>query len=113
MIKKLLASNKNLYQLIEPYRILLLIGEVGAGKTTFVRNYLKSELVQSPTFTFLNVYHIEGKVFHHFDLYHSSSINEIIESIENPEVDKIFIEWPNDPLINLCKTDSCIINFNV
>jgi tRNA threonylcarbamoyladenosine biosynthesis protein TsaE len=59
---------------VQPGDIICLFGDLGAGKTTFVRGFLagfhtqKDQEVQSPTFTFLNVY--EGKhPVYHFDLY--------------------------------------------
>lgn len=58
---------------IGPSDTICLFGDLGAGKTTFVKGLVKSfgvapEQVSSPTFVYLNIY--QGPVsFYHFDLY--------------------------------------------
>ncbi len=88
---------------------VLLIGEVGAGKTTFVRgfasNWQLETMVSSPTFTIMNDYS-NGKVkLYHFDFYRLNTIDEIMEiGIEDfiLQSDYSFIEWPEKalPLFN-------------
>ncbi len=83
-------------------RIILLTGELGAGKTTFVKHFLNSYLkepieVDSPTFSIVNTYASEGSSFHHFDLYRLDSLEEIediglMEYLESGSL--CFIEWP-------------------
>lgn len=57
-----------------------LIGDLGAGKTCFVRGLLKgleaSDQVQSPTYTLVNTYDCEPPV-HHFDLYRLESYDDL------------------------------------
>jgi len=52
--------------------VVALYGDLGAGKTTFVKAAVSvlapDVLVQSPTFTYLNIYEATALVFH-FDLY--------------------------------------------
>ena len=52
--------------------VLLLQGDLGAGKTEFVKGLAEglqvTDLVTSPTFTLLNVYH-GAMPLYHFDLY--------------------------------------------
>lgn len=58
---------------LKPDSIVCLFGELGAGKTTFVRGIAEGleidpSQVSSPTFVYLNIY--EGKKpLYHFDLY--------------------------------------------
>ena len=59
------------HQMASPNLVLALVGDLGAGKTTFLKGFISTasgvspEEIQSPTFTFLQSYnHI-----HHFDLY--------------------------------------------
>lgn len=54
--------------------IVAFFGDLGAGKTTFIRGLVEGiggtdlKDVCSPTFTFLNIYHA-NKMIYHFDLY--------------------------------------------
>jgi tRNA threonylcarbamoyladenosine biosynthesis protein TsaE len=64
--------------------IWLLEGEMGAGKTTFVRqcgDYLGFvEPVQSPTFSIVNEYRANnGNIYYHFDFYRINSEREAFE----------------------------------
>lgn len=82
--------------------IILLRGDLGAGKTTFVKhfvNYTGGELsdVDSPTFSIVNTYKSTSKPVHHFDLYRLNSAEEIedigfMEYIDSGDL--CFIEWP-------------------
>ena len=54
------------------YRTFLLYGEMGSGKTTFVRGFVRAagyEGVRSPTFTMVTVYPTRYGPIHHVDLY--------------------------------------------
>ena len=85
--------------------IFLLFGEMGVGKTTFVKylinnlQYLsKSKLteVTSPTFNIMNEYDIGGLLIKHYDLYRLKSSNELEDLNLFDENDKavLLIEWP-------------------
>ena len=92
--------------------IVFLIGEMGVGKTTFVR-YLINEFqkknnldlteVTSPTFNILNEYQIEDINIKHYDLYRLKEFNEInnLGILEDTENSLILIEWPTLLLDNL------------
>lgn len=81
--------------------ILLLKGNLGAGKTTFTQYLLKnlgsSDEVSSPTYAIVNEYHSpNGKIFH-FDLYRMKNIGEVYdigieEYLDNAAL--CIIEWP-------------------
>lgn len=81
--------------------ILLLKGNLGAGKTTFTQYLLKnlgsSDEVSSPTYAIVNEYHSpNGKIFH-FDLYRMKNIDEVYdigieEYLDNAAL--CIIEWP-------------------
>lgn len=74
-------------------------GEMGAGKTTFVRTFVGlfdiRDNVNSPSFSLLNIYG-NGRI-HHFDLYRLRSVQEVedLGFSEIWESDTVsLIEWP-------------------
>jgi tRNA threonylcarbamoyladenosine biosynthesis protein TsaE len=73
---------KKLGQLLPPNSILLLAGNLGAGKTTFVQGLAAGldipESVESPTFTLINEYTTGRIPLYHLDLYRLES-SEIID----------------------------------
>ncbi len=66
---------------LKPGDIICLFGDLGSGKTTFVKGLAKGlrinpTKVSSPTFVVMNMY--EGKLpLYHFDLYRFEDANEI------------------------------------
>ena len=80
---------------------VLFYGEMGTGKTTFIRMICKSmsvkDQVNSPTFSLINQYDSpHGRIFHS-DLYRIKDSQEafdtgILEMLHGP--DFCFIEWP-------------------
>jgi tRNA threonylcarbamoyladenosine biosynthesis protein TsaE len=86
-------------------KIIILNGTLGSGKTTLVKNFVKSlglkDEVTSPTFSLQNVY--ENIVFH-YDLY-NKGINEFLSLGLLEELEKNgyhFIEW-GEKLENILK----------
>lgn len=90
------------YVVAQKKEICLLHGNLGAGKTTWVKylvQYLggKAEQVDSPTFSIVNTYLVNGKEIHHFDLYRLESLEEIedigfMEYIDSGNL--CIVEWP-------------------
>tara|TARA_B110000003_G_C16538527_1_gene491737 strand:- start:238 stop:714 length:477 start_codon:yes stop_codon:yes gene_type:complete len=85
--------------------IVFLYGEIGVGKTTFVRhlinnfqkkNHLKLTEVTSPTFNLVNEYDVLEFKIHHYDLFRLINSDEIknIGLLENYEKILTLIEWP-------------------
>ena len=82
-------------------RIFIFEGEMGAGKTTFIKALSAAmgvqEVVSSPTFSIVNEYDADGKVIYHFDFYRIKNLQEAYD-IGYEEYfysgDYCFIEWP-------------------
>ena len=80
--EKTLTFGLQLGQCLIPGDIILLFGDLGAGKTTLTQGICrglgvnKDEYIQSPTFTLVNLY--QGRIpVNHVDLYRLDSISEI------------------------------------
>jgi len=92
---------KELANTLQKGDVLALHGDLGAGKTTFVKAAASllapNALVQSPTFTYLNIYEASPPLFH-FDLYRLQSEKKFIEmgflDYLYSEEGVCFIEWP-------------------
>jgi tRNA threonylcarbamoyladenosine biosynthesis protein TsaE len=80
--------------------VIALQGELGAGKTSFARAFIRArggdEAVPSPTFTLVQAYELPGGTIWHFDLYRLRAAEEAWElGIEDAFRDGIaLIEWP-------------------
>ena len=93
---------KQLGKSLPPGTILLLKGDLGAGKTTFISAIVKElgsfDVVQSPTYALVNEYRTEkGVQIFHFDFYRLKDEQEAFESGLMDLIDSgswCFIEWP-------------------
>ena len=103
--KKLEEFANNLSSELKKGDIFFLIGEMGVGKTTFVKYFInnlqrisKKKLteVTSPTFNIMNEYDIGSLLIKHYDLYRLKSPNELEDLNLFDENDKaiLLIEWP-------------------
>ena len=97
--------SKNISQIINAGDIIFLYGEIGGGKTTFVRffinhleskNGVKNSEVLSPTFNIVYDYDVGNLKILHYDLYRLKNYKDISQlgmfetSIDNIKI----IEWP-------------------
>jgi len=75
--------------------IILLSGQLGAGKTTLVKSALPEFNVTSPTFSITNQY---SETIFHIDLYRIQKEYEFenlgLEEILLESKNLVFIEWP-------------------
>ena len=80
--------------------VIALYGDLGAGKTTFVRGVAEAlnikEVVQSPTFNIMKIYLKGDKPLIHIDAYRLADINNDIGLDEyiGYETGFTLIEWP-------------------
>jgi len=90
---------------IKPGDVIFLHGEMGVGKTTFVKylinsfqkkNKLEITEVTSPTFNLLNEYQINQIKIKHYDLFRLKSGEEIrnLDLFEDSANSVTLIEWP-------------------
>jgi tRNA threonylcarbamoyladenosine biosynthesis protein TsaE len=102
---KIAELAKKFSQILEKGDIVFLHGEIGVGKTTFVRhlinnfqknNNLKLTEVTSPTFNLVNEYNVAYVIIQHYDLYRVADIEELknIGLFENYKEILTLIEWP-------------------
>ena len=110
---------KKISKKLKPKDIIYLYGEMGVGKTTFVRylinefqkkNKLQITEVTSPTFNILCEYDINQIKINHYDLFRLKTKEEILNlDLFNDISNTItFIEWPqiiDKKLDNLIELD--------
>jgi len=96
---------KNFSKILKKSDIVFLHGEIGVGKTTFIRhlvnslqvsNHLNQTEVTSPTFNLVNEYDVGVFMIQHYDLYRLTSSDETknIGLLENQKEILTLIEWP-------------------
>ena len=96
---------KNFSKILRKGDVILFHGEIGVGKTTFIRrsinslqikNNLNRTEVTSPTFNLVNEYEVGIFTIQHYDLYRLRSEDEIknIGLLENSKEVLTLIEWP-------------------
>lgn len=88
--------------LIKEYHIITFRGEMGAGKTTFIKEVCKvlgvNEMVSSPSFALIQEYRSkENNIIYHIDLYRIKNEAEAMEAgiedcIAGNEL--CMVEWP-------------------
>ena len=98
------VSPLEILKVCEPRRVFAFDGQMGAGKTTFIKSLCEAmgtmDIVNSPTFAIVNVYDVEqpykGEVYH-FDCYRLKDIREAMDFGAEEYLysgNYCFIEWP-------------------
>jgi tRNA threonylcarbamoyladenosine biosynthesis protein TsaE len=102
-----IQNEKDLPQLVKEFlrfangkKKIMLHGEIGAGKTTFVKSFCNvmqtNEAANSPTFSIINEYEYHKGLIYHIDLYRLKTLDEALDiGIEDYLFDDnyCFIEW--------------------
>tara|TARA_B100001123_G_scaffold418498_1_gene522580 strand:+ start:395 stop:850 length:456 start_codon:yes stop_codon:yes gene_type:complete len=95
----------NISKIVSGGDIIFLYGDIGVGKTTFVRffiNYLekknriKNSDILSPTFNIVYDYEVGNLKILHYDLYRLKNYNDISQlgMFESSKDHIILVEWP-------------------
>ena len=96
-----LAAGGRFSTLVQPGLVVYLHGDLGAGKTTFVRGFLRGlghqGKVKSPTYTLVEPYVVSSYNIYHFDLYRFNDEEEweaagFREYFNDNSL--CFVEWP-------------------
>ena len=100
--------------------VISLVGDLGAGKTTFAKGFAEGmgikETVTSPTFTIMNEYQGSSMPLYHFDMYRLSSKEEAINCGFEEYFDLtklkgiVLVEWAKN-VVGLLPTLHIEINF--
>lgn len=100
-LSEMLAFGKRVGELLQGGEVLVLVGDIGAGKTTFTKGVAQGlgihETVQSPTFTISRRYDArDGLELIHYDFYRLSEAGimraELSEALADARVITV-IEW--------------------
>lgn len=102
------------------HKALLFYGEMGAGKTTLIKELCKElgikDVVNSPTFSLVNEYHTQNsEIVYHFDFYRIEDENEAYDIGIEDYFDSdawCLIEWPQN-IENLLPLESTEIHISV
>ena len=97
--------SKSISQIISAGDIIFLYGEIGVGKTTFVRFFINSlesksgisnSEVLSPTFNIVYDYDVGNLKIHHYDLYRLKNHKDISQlgMFETSKDSIKIVEWP-------------------
>ncbi|HZR36987.1 MAG TPA: tRNA (adenosine(37)-N6)-threonylcarbamoyltransferase complex ATPase subunit type 1 TsaE [Nevskia sp.] len=84
-----------------PGLVVFLHGDLGAGKTTLVRGWLRAlgvtGPIRSPTYTLVEPYELDGRSLLHLDLYRLSAAAELeqLGVYDTPPESSVWlVEWP-------------------
>ena len=97
--------SKNISKIIKPGDVIFLYGEIGVGKTTFVRffinhlenkNGIKNSDILSPTFNIVYDYDVGNTKIIHYDLFRLKSYKDIsqLAMFETSQDCIKIVEWP-------------------
>lgn len=118
--EQMMVIGRDFANIINPGMVIELVGDVGAGKTTFVKGFALglgiSETIQSPTFTISRVYeYMDENKLCHYDFYRltdagvmEDELSEVISSNKNITI----IEWSGS-VSDILPADRVIISIEV
>jgi tRNA threonylcarbamoyladenosine biosynthesis protein TsaE len=101
-VADLLPAARKLIAAFPESRVFALYGDMGAGKTTFIKTICHelgvTDIVQSPTFSIINEYKTgDGESIFHFDFYRIKKTEEVFDIGYEDYFysgSYCFLEWP-------------------
>lgn len=115
-----LALGERIGRRVKPGDVLVLSGELGAGKTVLVRGIatgmgMDAAYVRSPTFVLHHVYRAGARVLHHIDLYRLGAgadirLLDIDDMVETGGV--VVVEWGEHGRLGEVATASITIDID-
>ncbi len=101
--EEMIEFGKEIGSNLEGGSVLELIGDVGAGKTTFTKGLALGlgvlETVQSPTFTISRIYEGDNLTLSHYDFYRLNDYGimkmELAENLSDPQNITV-VEWAGE-----------------
>ena len=101
-LESIREAARELIQHIGEHRVFAFYGEMGAGKTTFIKAICEElggeDVITSPTFAIVNEYSLpDGDCIYHFDFYRIKKLEEVYDmGFEDYFYSGAlcFIEWP-------------------
>lgn len=121
-IEGLLAAAREFASLMGDETVYAFHGEMGAGKTTFIRALVEQlgvdpEEANSPSFSIINEYRSDttAELIYHFDLYRLESVDEALEIGVEDYFDSgalCLLEWP-ERIEALLPDDTVVVKITV
>ena len=111
-----LALGRKIAPFLKKGDVIVLLGDLGAGKTLFVSGlldfYNKKDEASSPTFTIVNEYNLKDDLtLFHFDVYRLDSSNEFLAIGGDEFFDKgISVIELGNKILDVLPKDSLFIN---
>ena len=101
-LESIREAAREFIQHIGEHRVFAFYGEMGAGKTTFIKAICEElgveDVITSPTFAIVNEYSLaDGDCIYHFDFYRIKKLEEVYDmGFEDYSYSGAlcFIEWP-------------------
>lgn len=108
---EMLEFGRNYAKKIKAPKVIELVGDVGAGKTTFVRGLAEGlgvkEPITSPSFTISKEYAFNDGILVHYDFYRLEDLGLMMGDLEEAMMDEkaiIVVEWA-DSVENILPAD--------
>lgn len=119
-LEDLSRAAKQFIQMMEDYTIFAFVGEMGVGKTTFIKALSKElgveDITNSPSFSIINEYRSDttAELIYHFDCYRLNNIEEACEIGVEDYFDSgalSLIEWP-ERIEELLPEDTVVVRIS-